>query len=54
MQEDLVATLMGIDSLVRQRQKLIEGLVGKHSQLTRSNEIGKLVQFSKDIDAIMK
>ncbi len=53
-QEDLLATLMGIDLLVQQRQRLIEGLVERHGQMTRRNEIGKLAQFSKDIDAIIK
>lgn len=53
-QEDLVATLQGIDVLVRQRQELINRLVGRHGQLSRRNEIGELLKFSKDIDDIMK
>lgn len=53
-QEDLVATLSGIDVLLRQRQELIDRLVGRHKELSRRHEIGALVDFSKQIDAIMK
>ena len=52
--EDLVATLLGIDVLVRQRQELIDRLVGHHQKLARRNEIGALTEFSKEIDRIMK
>ena len=53
-QEDLMATLLGIDVLVRQRQQLINQLVQHHHKLSRKNEIGSLVDFSKEIDRIMK
>ena len=53
-QEDMMATLLGIDVLVRQRAALVQQLVGHHGRLARKNEIGALVQFSREIDRIMK
>ena len=53
-QEDMLATLLGIDVLVRQRAQLVQQLVGHHGRLARKNEIGALVQFSREIDRIMK
>jgi len=53
-QEDLLATLNGIDLLVKQRQELITRLVDHHQNLSRRREIGALVDFSKEIDRIMK
>eukprot|EP00095_Tigriopus_kingsejongensis_P002465 maker-scaffold1069_size64751-snap-gene-0.16 protein:Tk02465 transcript:maker-scaffold1069_size64751-snap-gene-0.16-mRNA-1 annotation:"hypothetical protein" len=52
--EDLMATLLGIDVLVRQRQDLINQLVNHHERLSRKNEIGALTNFSQEIDRIMK
>ena len=49
-----MATLLGIDVLVKQRQELINQLATHHHGLVRKNEIGKLVDFSKEIDRIMK
>jgi hypothetical protein len=53
-QEDLMATLLGIDVLVRQRQDIINQLVSHHHGLTRKKEIVKLTDFSKEIDRIMQ
>ena len=53
-QEDLLATLMGIEALVRQRQELVDGLVLHHNALARSKQISDLMQFSKNIDAILR
>ncbi|TRY76532.1 hypothetical protein TCAL_17023 [Tigriopus californicus] len=53
-QEDLMATLLGIDVLVRQRQDMINQLMNHHQRLSRQNEIGSLTNFSKEIDRIMK
>ena len=49
-----MATLLGIDVLVKQRQELINQLAQHHHGLVRKNEIGRLVDFSKEIDRIMK
>ena len=52
--EDLLATQQGIDLLVKQRQKLVDQLVKHHNQLARTNEKETLLQFSRQIDTIMR
>ena len=42
-----MATLLGIDLLVRQRQQLIESLA-------RKREVGSMEQFSKEIEQVMR
>ena len=53
-QEDLMATLCGIDVLVKEREALIGQLVGHHQRLSRKKEIGRLEDFSAEIDRIMR
>ena len=52
--EDLLATQQGIDLLVKQRQTLVDQLVKHHNQLARTNEKETLLQFSRQIDTIMR
>jgi len=53
-EEDLLATQQGIDLLVKQRQALVDKLVIHHNQLSRTNEKESLLQFSRQIDSIMR
>jgi len=53
-EEDLLATQQGIDLLVKQRQTLVDKLVKHHDQLARTNEKESLLQFSRQIDTIMR
>ena len=53
-EEDLLATQQGIDLLVKQRQSLVDKLVVHHNQLARTNEKETLLQFSRQIDTIMR
>ena len=53
-EEDLIATLQGINLLVRQRQELVNELTGHYRKLQRSNEIDSLLKFSQKIDHIMR
>jgi hypothetical protein len=53
-EEDLLATQQGIDILVKQRQALVDQLVKHHDQLARTNEKESLLQFSRQIDTIMR
>jgi len=53
-EEDLLATQQGIDLLVKQRQTLVDQLVKHHDQLARTNEKESLLQFSRQIDTIMR
>ena len=53
-EEDLLATQQGIDLLVKQRQSLVDKLVVHHNQLARTNEKESLLQFSRQIDTIMR
>lgn len=53
-EEDLLATQQGIDLLVKQRQSLVDKLVVHHNQLVRTNEKESLLQFSRQINTIMR
>jgi hypothetical protein len=53
-EEDLIATLQGINLLVSQRQQLVNQLTSHYKNLQRTNEIDGLLKFSQKIDSIMR
>jgi hypothetical protein len=53
-EEDYLSTQQGIEILVKQRQQLVDQLTKHYRKLYRSNQIENLLQFSQQLDSIMK
>merc|ERR1739847_44793 len=53
-EEDYLSTQQGIEILVKQRQQLVDQLTRHYRKLYRSNQIENLLQFSQQLDSIMK
>merc|ERR1739838_957786 len=53
-EEDYLSTQQGIEILVKQRQQLVDQLTKHYRKLYRSNQIENLLQFSHQLDSIMK
>merc|ERR1739838_294503 len=53
-EEDYLSTQQGIEILVKQRQQLVDQLTKHYRKLYRSNQIENLLQFSQQLDSIMR